>query len=84
MTISPNVKKMNAEVRKHFKWTLKTLRSFPEEDRKLRNLIQECDCSGYKKNLTITFDSQDLYEGGYTKCPYCKKPFASRRAKKGR
>ena len=77
-TINPIVNLVDAKVLKHYKKVVKSLGS---TDRKLLNLIQECDCSGYKKNLTITFDSQDLYEGGYTKCPYCKKPFAKRGSK---
>ena len=27
-------------------------------------LFQRCNCEGFRKFETITFDSQDLYEGG--------------------
>lgn len=38
-------------------------------------LIFGCSCDGFQRRHTITFDSQDAEEGGWTKCPCCEKPF---------
>ena len=38
--------------------------------------IYGCDCDGFRRGNGISFDSQDAYELGWTKCPCCKKPFA--------
>ncbi len=37
-----------------------------------------CVCAGWKKGLSIEFDSQDADELGWTACPYCKTPFRVR------
>lgn len=48
-------------------------RMYPEQISQL--FIQKCDCKGFEHYNAITFDSQDLYEQGKTRCPICKKQF---------
>ena len=35
----------------------------------------DCKCDAFQEKIGITIDDQNLREGGYTKCPYCKTPF---------
>ena len=51
-------------------------------DAAFKLIDQKCDCAGFKKGNGIWFDSEDLYEGRYTKCPACKKPFSKITIKK--
>lgn len=41
----------------------------------MKTLIFNCDCERFQREHTITFDSQDANELGWTACPFCKKPF---------